>query len=123
MEETLKNKIYEFYRRNHVLGIHAPMILIGMFVSYLFLSWLDPRIGVEGFGDIFGYGLLALRASIIIFTTFFFKRWAFFDIYRTTELELFEASRRGDYFAERILTRDRLEWVALLCVFSYLFTH
>ena len=68
-------------------------------LAWMVLQALDPRIGVEGFGDLFGYALNAVRITLIIFTAWWIKKWPWFDLHSTTELSLFEAMRDGDRMA------------------------
>jgi hypothetical protein len=112
----------EFWRRNQIILIHFPLLVAASFGIYVLLKGLDPRIGLEGFGDIFGYILNAIRAALIIFNAWWFKRWAWSDIRRRVEHDLFEAARLGDVNAKWLLVKDRIEWVAVLCLFTYLFT-
>jgi hypothetical protein len=112
----------EFWRRNQAALFHTPLLLVLSLGAYIVLQALDPRIGVEGFGDIFGYLINGVRAALIVAAAFWFKRTAFFDLRSQTELELFESARIGNRDAERILIRDRLEWFAILALFAWLFT-
>lgn len=117
-----KTAIKEFYRRNHVLFVHVPLALLLITFTNQYLNYLDPRIGVENYGNLSALVMLIPRVLLIMLLTFFVKRWFWFDIHQKTELELFEEARRGSYDAHRIILRDRAETVALLCVFSFLFT-
>ena len=112
----------EFWRRNQVILIHFPLLVAASIGVYVLLKGFDPRIGLEGFGDIFGYFLNAIRAALIIFNAWWFKRWAWNDIRRRVEHELFEEARKGDKGAQWTLIKDRIEWVVVLCIFTYLFT-
>lgn len=112
----------EFWRRNQIVLIHMPVILAATFGLYIFLKGFDSRIGIEGFGDLFGYALNAVRATLIISTSWWFKRWAWNDLRRRVEEDLFNQMRAGDHFAYVVLIKDRVEWVFCLCLFTYLFT-
>ena len=52
-------------------------------------------VGVEGFGDLFGYVLNGVRATMIIFTAFWMKKWMFFSLHDRTELQLFQGIVNG----------------------------
>lgn len=118
----MKDPLPEFWRRNHVALLYLPLLVAVCVVTYSTIREIEPRIGLEGFGDLFGYVLNGVRVAMIIFCAFWFKHWALFDLHKPTELELFEASRDGSYAAEKILWRDRLEWAFLLVFFGWAFT-
>ena len=122
----LKQRAWEFWRRNQILLLHLPIMVAFLFGSYVFLKAIDSRIGVEGFGDIFGYALNAIRICFIAFTAWYIKRNFWFDLYDKTELALFN-TMRGDnkqdaWLAFWIVARDRLEWVAALAFSTYWYT-
>lgn len=116
----------EFWRRNNVLFVMLPLLLIFAVLSYAVLQALDPRIGVEGFGDLFGYLINGVRAALIIFTAFWMKKWLWFDLHAKTELRLFEAMEgRSDgdpLLAHWIVIRDRVEWIAALVLATWWYT-
>lgn len=129
MKTWIKNKwaekkqvIGQFWRRNQVAFIHLPIMLVFLIGSYIVLNAWDSRIGVEGFGDVFGYALNGLRAVLILFTAWWIKKNCWFDLYSGTELDLFNASKDGNRDAHWILIRDRIEWVAALAFATYWYT-
>lgn len=119
---NLSNEAKEFWRRNQVVILHLPFLVLALFACYVVSRALDPRIGVEGFGDLFGYGLNAIRIALVVYIAWWFKRWALFDLHSKTELELFEAQKNGDYNARRIIIRDRIEWAFLLTWLGWMFS-
>lgn len=112
----------EFWRRNQALLLHAPVLLVLLTACYLGLKALDPRIGVEGFGDLFGYLLNGVRVTMIVFAAWWLKRNLFFDLHQSTELSLHERAREGDWAVQLLILRDRVEWAALLALATYWFT-
>lgn len=117
-----RRRAWEFWRRNQILLLQLPVMLVFLFGSYVVLKAIDSRIGVEGFGDIFGYALNAVRICFIIFTAWWIKKWCWFDLHDKTELELFTARKRGDVAALWIVVVDRLEWIAALLFATYWYT-
>ncbi len=118
----LRRRAREFWRRNQILLLQLPIMLAFLFGSYIVLKSLDSRIGVEGFGDLFGYALNGVRVTLIIFTAWWMKKWMWFDLHSGTELELFEAAWAGDWPAFWIVVRDRAEWLAALAFATYWYT-
>ena len=118
----LRRRAWEFWRRNQILLFQLPVMLAFLFGSYVLLKSIDSRIGVEGFGDLFGYALNGVRVTLIIFTAFWMKKWLWFDLHDKTELELFTAIRGGDWIAFWIVARDRIEWLAALAFATYWYT-
>lgn len=116
------SRLAEFWRRNQALLLHTPVLLLLLAGCYLGLKALDPRIGVEGFGDLFGYLLNGVRVTMIVFAAWWLKRNLFFDLHQSTELELHQRARDGDPGVQWLLVRDRIEWVALLALATYWFT-
>ena len=119
---SFRTRAWEFWRRNQILLLQLPIMVAFLFGSYILLKSIDSRIGVEGFGDVFGYALNGVRVTLIIFTAFWMKKWLWFDLHDKTELELFTAIRGGDWIAFWIVARDRLEWLAALAFATYWYT-
>lgn len=118
----MKTRIAEFWRRNQALLVHLPVLLLLTLGAYIVLRALDPRIGLEGFGDVFGYFVNAVRAVFVVGLAWLTKRNIWFDLHKATELDLFEKARDGHPNAERLVRRDRVEWVFLLCFYAWLLT-
>ena len=121
-EMPLRSRAWEFWRRNQILLFQLPVMLAFLIGSYVVLKSVDSRIGVEGFGDLFGYALNGVRVTLIIFTAFWMKKWLWFDLHDKTELELFAAMRAGDWMAFWIVVRDRVEWLFALAFATYWYT-
>ena len=115
-------RLWEFWRRNRILLLHLPIMVVFLFGTYILLKSIDSRIGVEGFGDLFGYALNAVRITLIIFTAWWIKKWCWFDLHDKTELAMFEAMKAGDWMAFWIVVRDRAEWLAALAFATYWYT-
>lgn len=71
----MKTKVKEFFRRNQTILFLLPATIVLMQLAWIMLNALDPRIGVEGFGDLFGYLLNGARAVLIVFSAWWIKRW------------------------------------------------
>ena len=121
-ELPFRQRAWEFWRRNNIILLQFPLLLAFLFVSYIVLKSVDSRIGVEGFGDLFGYALNGVRASLIIFTAFWIKKWLWFDLHSQTELSMFEAMKEGNWVAFWIVVRDRAEWVIALAFATFWYT-
>ena len=119
---SLRTRAWEFWRRNQLILAHLPGLLIFMWVGFALLKALDPRIGVEGWGDLFGYATNGVRVIWILVTTWWVKKWCWFDLHGKTEHELFQAMRKGDEVAFWIVVKDRVEWAVLLFFSSYWYT-
>lgn len=115
-------QLAEFWRRNQALLLHTPVLLLLLAGCYLGLKALDPRIGVEGFGDLFGYLLNGVRVTMIVFTAWWLKRNLFLDLDRSMEASLLSSALSGDREAAWVIVRDRLEWALLLAFCTYWFT-
>lgn len=109
-----RQRAWEFWKRNNIIFVQLPLMLAWLFLTYVVLKSIDPRIGVEGFGDIFGYALMGVRIVFIVFTVFWVKKWMLFDLYDKTELELFKEMRAGNWMSFWIVLKDRVEWAVLL---------
>lgn len=121
-EVPTRRRVWEFWRRNQILLLQLPLMLLFLFGSYVILKSIDSRIGVEGFGDVFGYALNGVRVTLIIFTAWWIKKWCWFDLHDKTELSLFETMQKGDWMAFWIVVRDRVEWIAALAFATYWYT-
>lgn len=119
---SFRTRAWEFWRRNQILLLQLPIMVAFLFGSYILLKSIDSRIGVEGFGDLFGYALNGVRITLIIFTAWWVKKWCWFDLHDNTELAMFEAMRAGDWLAFWIVVRDRLEWLAAFAFATYWYT-
>lgn len=124
---AFRTRAWEFWRRNQILLLQLPILVAFLFGTYILLKSIDSRIGVEGFGDLFGYALNGVRVTLIIFTAFWMKKWLWFDLHDKTELELFNTMRGtppsfGEWMAFWIVVRDRIEWLAALAFATYWYT-
>lgn len=118
----MKNELKEAWRRNKPNLLWLPVLLALLFGAYVVLRALDPRIGLEGFGDLFGYALNAVRGVVIVGLAWLTKRNLFFDLHDKTELSLYEAMKGGDWPAFWIVVRDRVEWAFLLVFYAWVMT-
>ena len=121
-EMPFRRRAWEFWRRNQILLLQLPLMLVFLVGSYVVLKSVDSRIGVEGFGDVFGYALNGVRITLIIFTAWWIKKWCWFDLHDKTELAMFEAMKAGDWMAFWIVVRDRAEWLAALAFATFWYT-
>jgi exosortase/archaeosortase family protein len=119
---SFRRRAWEFWRRNQILILQLPVMVMFLFTIYIVLKSIDPRIGVEGFGSLFGYALNGVRGCLIIFTAIWMKKWMWFDLHDQTELELFVARKNGDPAAHRIVWTDRAEWIVALAFATYWYT-
>lgn len=119
---ALREKARQFWRRNQILLVQLPLMLLFLFGSYTALKAWDSRIGVEGFGDLFGYALNGVRVTLIIFTAWWIKKWCLFDLHEKTELQLFESRKAGDFNAHLLVWTDRAEWFLALFLATYWYT-
>ena len=123
----LLHRAYEFWRRNNILLLHLPLMTAFLVSSYIVLKSVDSRIGVEGFGDLFGYALNGVRITLILFTAWWIKKNCWFDLHGRTELDLFNVMRGNSHkedawMAFWIVVRDRFEWIAALAFATYWYT-
>lgn len=119
----MKTRVKEFFRRNQTVLFLLPATIVLMQLAWIMLNALDPRIGVEGFGDLFGYLLNGARAVLIVFSAWWIKRWCWFDLHAKTELELFERVRdQADEVAFKLIVKDRIEWAVALAFSTWWFT-
>ena len=118
----LRVRAWEFWRSNQVWLLQLPLVVLAMFAVYVVLKSLDSRIGIEGWGDIFGYMTNLVRALMIVAVAWWFKKRALFDIHSRTELELFVAAKAGDRAAFWLRVFDRIEWAVVLAFATYWMT-
>ena len=118
----MKNELKEAWRRLKPTLLWTPIALAVVIGGYIVLRALDPRIGLEGFGDLFGYALNAVRGVAIVGLAWLTKRNLFFDLHDKTELSLYEAMKEGDRPAFWIVVRDRAEWAFLLVFYAWVMT-
>lgn len=110
----IKPVVKEFWRRNSIAIVHTPALVVLLICAYITLKALDPRIGVEGFGDLFGYLVNSVGLAVVIFTSWWFKNNAWHDITEKSEEDLFHEVRQGNRGALHAKIIDRLEWAFLL---------
>ena len=123
MKVPIKTQIREFWRRNQTVLLLLPVVVALLHIAYIALTALDSRIGVEGFGDLFGYLLNGARAVLIVFAAWWIKRHCWFDLHQATELDLFERVRdKADEAAFWLIVKDRVEWIAALLLATWWFT-
>lgn len=120
--KSIKHRALQFWKRNQIIIVHFPITMLALFGCNILLRALDPRIGVEGFGDLFGYLLNAVRATIIIYTAWWMKKWLFFDLTDDDELDLYRRARSGERDAHILRWTDRGEWALCLALATFWLT-
>jgi hypothetical protein len=115
----IKPIVKEFWRRNSIAILHTPVLVVMLVCAYIVLKAIDPRIGVEGFGDLFGYLKNSVGLAVVIFTSWWFKNNAWHDVTKASEEDLFHEVRQNVPGAFKAKVLDRLEWAFLLCFNSY----
>lgn len=112
----------EFWRRNQMVFVHLPLVLLALFGTYVVLKGIDSRIGIEGFGDLFGYLSNLVRGLLIVSFSWVIKKHCWFDLHGKTEEDLFKAAADGDRFAFALRVWDRIEWFAAFAFVTYWLT-
>lgn len=116
----IKIFLKEFWRRNSIAFLHMPLLLVLLVASYIGLKALDPRIGLEGFGDLFGYLVNAVGIAIVIFSSWWQKNNLWHDIESKAEEDLFHEVRQNLPGALKAKILDRIEWAFLLVFNAWL---
>lgn len=126
LEKFFYNKFYftrlkaQIWQWQEVL-IWIPTAFFAAWFAYRAIPYLDPRAGIDGFGILFNFLVNGLQLVMTFFLVWMFKRTYWYDIPAHEELRLYE-SLANNYTPENhlIIIRDRLEWLALLFLFSWL---
>lgn len=98
-----------------------PISFFVAWFAYRAIPYIDPRAGIDGFGTLFNFAVNVLQLVVTFFLTWMFKRTYWFDIPAHEEVRLYEELTKSyDWKIHAILIRDRIEWLVLLGLFSWL---
>ena len=98
-----------------------PVSFFVAWFAYRAIPYIDPRAGIDGFGTLFNFAVNVLQLVVTFFLTWMFKRTYWFDIPTHEEVRLYEELTKSyDWKIHAIIIRDRIEWLVLLGLFSWL---
>ena len=98
-----------------------PIAFMITWIAYRGIPYLDPRAGIDGFGTLFNYASNLLQLVITFFVTWMFKRTYWRDLPVHEETRLYQEMTRDYKASDHLLViQDRIEWVVLLFLFSWL---
>lgn len=98
-----------------------PISFFVAWFAYRAIPYIDPRAGIDGFGTLFNFAVNVLQLVVTFFLAWMFKRTYWFDIPTHEEVRLYEELTKSyDWKIHAILIRDRIEWLVLLGLFSWL---
>lgn len=118
---TQRTRFGEFLHQWQEPVVWVP-VLVGLLLFLFYaLPRLDPRTGIDGFGDVFHLLIRVLVLAVSAFCAWLFKRTYLRVLDEDVERELFDDWRRGDRRALLSLIFDRCEWAVLLCAFIWFF--
>lgn len=101
--------------------VWLALIALVLYGVFLVMPYIDPRSGIDGFGDMFQVGLVAFKGMAAAFLAWFCKRLYWSDLSREKEERLIDALESGNLRAGYILILDRLETLAWLVFWLFLF--
>ena len=111
-----RTAIRAFFHNWQELAIWKPLLLLGMLLLFWFLPALDPRSGIDGFGDLFHLVKQLVVLSAIAFSAWLLKRTYLRELSEEEEAKIAEAALAGDRNALRMLILDRVEFLVLACL-------
>lgn len=98
-----------------------PLSLFLAWLAYRAIPYIDPRAGIDGFGTLFNFAVNGFQLIMTIFLVWLFKRTYWFDIPHREETRLYEElTKQYSTQTYLLLVRDRIEWIVLLILFSWL---
>lgn len=124
LSETLEAEpgwLAKFLHNWQELLVWKP-ILLGLLIGlWLGIPSLDPKSGIDGFGDTFHLVLRALFVSALFFGTWLVKSTYFRELPAHEEQALWLRIQADRPVLALIL--DRLETLVILCVIAYILLH
>lgn len=111
---TQRSKLGEFLHQWQEPVVWIPLLLVALLVLFYLLPRLDPRTGIDGFGDLFHLVGKLLVLAVACFSAWLFKRTYLTVLDEDAERELFNDWRAGDRKALWRLVFDRIEWLVLI---------
>lgn len=118
---TQRTRLGEFLHQWQELVFWKPLLIVLLLVLFYALPRLDPRTGIDGFGDVFHLVIQLLVLAVAAFCAWLFKRTYLRVLEDDEERKLFDAWRNGDHRVIYILVFDRCEWGVLVCAFVWFF--
>lgn len=99
--------------------IWIPVAVGILLLAYWLFPKMDPRAGIDGFGDLFLFLVQVVKVLVALFITWVAKRAYWRDLNSRMEKALDESYLTGNRAAFHITLRDRAEFVALFLAISW----
>lgn len=109
-----------FIARWQELVVWLPALAAAVVLLYLTIPYLDPRSGIDGFGDLFVLAVQALKGAVITFAAWLTQRTYWRELKDDEEDALIEHARRDHPGHWKLLILDRLQFVLLLGFWAWL---
>jgi Ni,Fe-hydrogenase I cytochrome b subunit len=111
---TQRTRFGEFLHQWQEPVVWVPLLIGLLLILFYALPRLDPRTGIDGFGDTFHLVIRALVLAVTVFSVWLIKKTYLTVLDENKERELFDDWRRGDRGAFKRLVFDRVEWFLLI---------
>lgn len=116
--KKLLEKVRAFLWRWQELLVWLPVAFCLVWASYQLIPLIDPRAGLDGFGEIYTFLVQVFKANVVFFLAWLFKRTYLHDVQRWEERAM---HARCDLPENRYqITKDRLEWLGLLVIIAWM---
>lgn len=113
---TQRSRLGQLLHDWQELIVWLPALLLALVVLFVLLPRLDPRSGIDGFGDVFALVKQLVVLAVIWFATWLAKRTYFTELDEDAERDLLQRLNKGDLSALPRLIYELLVWVVIACV-------
>lgn len=114
-------KVLEFWAH----WAEIPWILVVlclMVVAFYVLPRIDPRSGIDGFGDLFFFLIAIVKGMLITFGAWWCKKTYTHDLSKQDEITMLDRSSKNPGEIPWTLVIDRLEWVGWILFWLFVFS-
>lgn len=115
------NAIRRFFNHWQEFIIWLPILIALSLVAWVVLGALDRTIGADMLAQLLQLPISAACLATACAAAWLFKRTYLYDLRAAEEAELHKLALAGNPLAWRMLVKDRLEWLVLICLFTAFF--
>lgn len=122
MIKELWERAKAFVHEWQEVAVSGPAALLLLVLAYYTIPAVDPRAGIDGFGDLYATLLGVIKGIVVCFSAWWSKRTYLMDLSKEDETWLLNRSAQAP-LALGVMVVDRLTWAGWLLFWWWVISH